>query len=116
MVCSSCYQTQRRYEAKMGGGAARRKQYREQLRLDAVNHYGGCCACCRADYVGFLEIDHVEGGGNVHRRRLLVEGKDLYLWLKGQGYPSGYRPLCHNCHTEVTRSGSCSPELHTRLD
>ena len=68
------------------------------------------------DYLGFLQVDHIEGGGNVHRQELKAQGLDLYAWLRRQGYPVGYRVLCMNCHTEVTRSGGCSPELHTVLD
>jgi len=48
-----------------------------------------------------LSIDHIDGGGNKHRRflgfGLFGAGQKFYSWLKKEGYPEGYQTLCMNC-------------------
>src|SRR5436853_1904161 len=55
--------------------AARRYKvaYRAKLRLEVLKAYGGlapACACCGEGHIQFLTIDHVEGGGRMHRRKI----------------------------------------------
>jgi len=52
----------------------------------------------------FPVIDHVNGGGNTHRKEV---GKTVYRWLRKQGYPEGYRVLCDNCNAALGRYGYC---------
>jgi hypothetical protein len=54
----------------------------------------------------FLTIDHVGGGGNLHRRTE-VGARSIYLWLHGAGYPSGFRTLCWNCNAAHAFHGYC---------
>lgn len=57
------------------------------------------CSCCGELNEEFLTIDHINGGGNKHRKSLgLIGGRRFYQWLKKNGYPSGYRVLCFNCN------------------
>ena len=44
------------------------KDYRAALRAEFIAAYGGKCACCGEAEPKFLELDHVFGGGEVHRR------------------------------------------------
>lgn len=46
-----------------------------------------------------LTIDHINGGGNKHRKRIHVfgGGSNFYLWLKKHKFPLGYRVICFNC-------------------
>ena len=44
-----------------------------------------------------LSIDHVQGGGTVHRWKLGFSGYHFWTWLKKQGLPEGYQVLCMNC-------------------
>jgi hypothetical protein len=74
------------------------------LRERVVEAYGGCCTYCRATDVP-LEIDHVAGGGNQHRRAIKIP---LATWLTYQHrkrgvWPAGYQLLCQACHTRKTR-------------
>ena len=72
--------------------------------------YGNCCAYCGSP--GPLEIDHVHGGGNVHRAAIKVK---LERWLAQQyettGYwPPGYQLLCRKCHDKKSgRIGAMPP-------
>ncbi len=85
------------------------KDYRLRLRLAVLSHYGGCCACCGEAEPAFLVIDHINGGGNIHRRELgnAGRGSAFYQWLRNQNYPSGYRVLCQNCNSAMGLYGKC---------
>lgn len=80
-----------------------------QLRNDVFNHYGdGTCACCGEVNQGFLTIDHINGGGNIHRKSIGNSGgKDFYRWLRMNNYPEGFQVLCFNCNLGKYRMGVC---------
>jgi hypothetical protein len=71
----------------------------ERKKLQVLRHYAGAtlrCECCSESILGFLTIDHIDGGGTKHRK--LIHGHDFYQWLIKHGYPPGYRVLCYNCN------------------
>lgn len=71
----------------------------QKLRTQAIQTYGGKCLCCGEYDAKFLVVDHMNGGGNQHRREIKsVGGYNFYRWLKKQGFPSGYQVLCWNCN------------------
>jgi hypothetical protein len=53
-----------------------------------------------------LAIDHIKGGGSKHRK----EVRHLYSWLRREGFPSGFRILCHNCNLARGVYGYCPHE------
>jgi len=82
--------------------------FKVMQRQEVFTHYGnGKCACvrCGFDDIRALSIDHINGGGNEHRRELQAArpshrgmgGTDFYRWLKQHDYPEGYQTLCMNC-------------------
>lgn len=82
----------------------------KKLREEVFSHYGKACSCCREAILDFLCIDHIDGGGNEHRRSVVGGrgGSRFYAWLKRQGYPAGFQTLCHNCNFSRTyRQGRC---------
>ncbi len=106
-ICKSCntvvareyrQKNRQRYNAKV-------REYAQRLRLLVLSHYCGgiepiCCECGFTD-IRALSIDHINGGGNQHRRSLgdglCVGPQYVYQWLKNNGFPSGYQVLCMNC-------------------
>ncbi len=67
-------------------------------------HYsGGSMSCCLCPpekakvHVAMLALDHVVGGGTVHRDEVGT-GNKFYNWIIREEYPEGYRVLCHNCN------------------
>jgi hypothetical protein len=73
-----------------------------RLKSEAFAAYGGpVCVGCGEDEIEVLEIDHIAGGGNNHRRE--IGPTNTYLWLKQQGYPPGYRVLCPTCNKKAHR-------------
>jgi NAD-dependent SIR2 family protein deacetylase len=86
------------------------KKYGIKIRLKALEAYSGKfpkCSCCGEDTIEFLGIDHVDGGGNKHRKELTKNGTTLYLWLNKNNYPKGYQVLCHNCNLAKGYYGEC---------
>lgn len=84
-----------------------------RARIEALTHYSGGtpkCACCGETHIEFLAIDHIAGGGNRHRESIGMgkgRGGSLAFWLRKNGYPEGYRVLCHNCNMAIGHYGYC---------
>lgn len=100
----------RSYEnQKKRGRTAQReieKRYRRKLRFEVLDAYGGCCECCGEDNHEFLGIDHINGGGTQHRKETGA-GHAFNQWLKRNGFPEGFRVLCHNCNLSYGFYGYC---------
>jgi len=81
---------------------SRHQRYGAKLKLLVFGHYSPflMCARCGCTDIRVLTIDHIEGGGCVHRRTVLKRsgGTQFYVWLKRNGYPSGFQVLCMNCN------------------
>lgn len=92
--------------------------YNANLRRTVLTYYGGDpaeCACCGEQQIEFLAIDHINGGGGQHRREIggpsgNAGGATLARWLKRNGYPDGFRVLCHNCNFSRGHYGACPHE------
>lgn len=67
-----------------------------ELKRMTLIKYGGMCACCGVKDIRLLTIDHINGGGNKHRR--MLGHSKIYRWLKQNRYPDGYQVLCWNCN------------------
>lgn len=78
---------------------------RQRLRFEIITHYGGKCDCCGESAIEFLAVDHVNGGGNRQKKEIGCSG--LYCWLKRNGFPKGFRVLCHNCNQSLAAYGYC---------
>jgi hypothetical protein len=91
----------------------------DKLRLEVFNHY--CdgtvrCQCpgCPVTYIGFLEMDHVNGDGAAHRKanNLGTGGARLWRELRRQGYPEGFQVLCSNCNSSKGTKSACDLAGH----
>jgi len=103
-MCQRCYgQIQNRlwYQSLTSDERQlRQTKYREyirKLRLDAINHLGGKCACCGINEYEFLTFDHVNNDGSVDRRE---NGRYLptktIMTMSNPG--SKWQVLCWNCN------------------
>lgn len=87
-------------------GKERRKKHRQIV----LEHYGGIppvCACCKENKMEFLVIDHENGGGNAHRKKLGRKTERFFIWLIENKFPNGFRVLCHNCNFAISAYGEC---------
>jgi len=77
-----------------------------QIKLAVFNHYGMECQCCGEAQLDFLSLDHIEGGGNSHRKAILDQehytggggGITTYKWIVKHNFPLGFQTLCFNCN------------------
>jgi hypothetical protein len=60
--------------------------------------------------MAFLVVDHINGEGNKHRRAIGRTGLSFYRWLRTNGYPPGFRVLCHTCNHAYAAYGACPHE------
>jgi hypothetical protein len=99
VLCPTCREKRR----------AKARRYRDAV-FAAYGGYRCSCPGCDVTTPEFLTIDHVNGGGNRHRKELGVGGSGFYSWLKSNGFPSGYRVLCFNCNSARGHYGVCPHE------
>ena len=107
-TCELCLERQRMYyqsgyNIKM---AARAKE----LRMIVVEHYGSKCNCCGEIEYTFLAIDHINGGGNKHRKQIKkMGGGCFYQWIINQNFPNNLQILCYNCNmSKYLNGGLCA--------
>ncbi len=75
------------------------KALRGSIKVSLLSHYSNgsmVCAKCGFSDMKALSIDHINGGGNKHRKET-GEGINFYRWLRRSNYPEGYQVLCMNC-------------------
>jgi hypothetical protein len=95
------------YEAHKEEAKAKMKENRARLRMAAIQHYGGKCACCGETEPDFLSIDHINNDGAEHRKKIGRDGRALYYWLRDNDYPEGFQALCYNCNLAKGLYGIC---------
>ena len=85
------------------------KDRKNFLKQSIFNHYGQSCLCCGEKRIEFLSIDHINGGGNKHRKEI---GSNLafYSWIVRNHFPDFLRILCHNCNQARGFYGYCPHE------
>jgi hypothetical protein len=87
-----------------------RKKRNIRDKKNALEKYGGIppkCACCGECHLEFLTIDHMNGGGNVHRKEIGGGSGGIYRWLRNKKWPDGFRVLCINCNYSIGLFGYC---------
>lgn len=90
---------------------------RDATRAKCLIHYGGNppkCACCEEFHAEFLCIDHINGGGEQHRKQV-GQGAKIYLWLIKNNFPTGFRVLCYNCNASFGHYGYCPHKINQGL-
>jgi hypothetical protein len=80
------------------------KRFYGRLRNEILSHYSENskelkCRRCGFSDIRALTIDHINGGGGIHRQQLknTHRGIHFYVWLKKNGFPLGFQTLCMNC-------------------
>lgn len=83
------------------------KNYYYRMKDIVFSHYGNKCACCGEEESAFLSIDHINGGGNKHRKS---SGKNILSFLIKNNFPQGFQLLCYNCNISKGMIGACPHE------
>ena len=74
--------------------------YRDKLKTDMVNAYGGKCLHCNIKDPEVLVLDHIHDDAKEDRlKNNHTGGYFMYAKLKKLGWPkNNYQLLCHNCN------------------
>lgn len=102
--CAECNKSKRataRTQYSPEERAIKHRRLWDQLVNQVLDAYGGKCSRCGETDRDVLVVDHINGGGNEHRREI-GEG-NLYRWLRRNGFPSGFTILCANDHLRKHR-------------
>ena len=121
-TCESCREIDGLYHDKWY--QLHREDILEQMRvkhhdarLQVLQYYSATeipqCACCGDQTVEFLSIDHIDGGGGKHRKKVST---NFYKWLIRNDFPDGYRVLCYNCNLSRGFNGYCPHEVEANRD
>lgn len=118
--CESCAAKRRDKYTTCDNKDARREQaaiIRRACRKRILAHYGGQCVCCKESESMFLSLDHIDGGGNEHRRqignnpgnRCGSSSTQFAKWVEKNNYPDTLQILCHNCNMGKHINGGTCP-------
>jgi len=89
--------------------AKKAKERADKLRIDALMVYSNgemMCECCGERSIEFLTIDHLKNAPHT-RNNSKCGGREIFKWLKDNGYPDGFRVLCMNCNWARGQYGYC---------
>jgi len=86
----------------------RNRQSRAKLKAEVYSHYGSVCSCCGESNLGFLSIDHINGGGFKHRTEV-GGGLGILYDIRKRGYPPEFQILCFNCNLGRQLNGGVCP-------
>ena len=80
----------------LNANQSRATEWARKAKLKLLFHYSNGTnrgSRCGFDDMRALSIDHINGGGNKHRKKV----KNFYSWLIRNDFPDGYQVLCMNC-------------------
>lgn len=83
-----------------------KKKYEARCKDLVFEHYGKVCACCGESNKIFLSIDHINGGGEKHRKQMKEK---ITTWLVRNNFPDGFQTLCFNCNWGKHLNGGICP-------
>lgn len=102
--------------AKRAARNLRMVEWGRSLRRRALAALGTACFCCGEAQEQFLDIDHMNNDGKLHRRIPGYNAYDFYRRIAA-GETSGLQILCSNCNNGKRRNrGVCPHEAQRRQD
>jgi len=94
-------QARKRYHANKDKNLSKQREYYQSLKKEVLTLYGGgkmACTKCGETRIDCLSIDHINGGGNKHRKdNKTAHGRQFYYQLRKNLRLDTYQTLCMNC-------------------
>jgi len=90
-------------------------QKNQALRNQVLDTYGAWCHCCGETEKDFLTIDHIDGGGRRHKKKV-GSGIRFYRWLISNNFPVGFEILCYNCNCAKGKLGYCPHKIQVEVN
>lgn len=81
------------------------KERKIKQRKIVIEHYGSKCSCCGENQYEFLTIEHKNGGGCKHRKK--IGAASMARFIIKNNFPPEYDILCYNCNCAKAFSGIC---------
>lgn len=108
ILCSNCNHGKAKFGIcphvqEIRPATTKNSQKNRRKRMKVIDQYGGACKCCGESNWGFLEFDHVNNDGNVHREIT----KNIMDWAIKNSYPDIIQLLCSNCNKAKGLYGCC---------
>ena len=110
--CRACKRDHARLQYLKHGEKMRAQKviYRKAVKDKVFTAYGRQCKCCGETEPLFLDIDHMDNDGAEHRKKhRLGTGKQFYVWLITNNFPSNFQTLCCNCNRGKFRNNGICP-------
>jgi hypothetical protein len=79
------------------------KIIRVNTRNEVLTYYGGRCEKCGESNYEVLSLDHIDGNGRKHRKKVLKgidSGSGFFKWVL-KNRPNNIRLLCYNCNCQI---------------
>jgi hypothetical protein len=103
ILCANCNRGVAYYKVCPHDKAVVADNKTRRKRLKAISHYGGKCVCCGESNWAFLEFDHINNDGSIHRKNAKINAE----WIIANGYPDYLQLLCANCNKAKGLYGRC---------
>jgi len=105
-------ESRRAYQRNKAAVIARTSERNRQTKLKVLTALGGKCACCGEATPEFLTLDHINGDGAEHRKRLTGHARAssvrIYREVLRMGCPPDqFQVLCWNCNCAIGLWGFC---------
>lgn len=110
-ICLACTKPAKKGRVYCEEHTEKNNKRNKDMRKKVLDHYGRICKCCGESTEEFLAIDHINGRGTEHTKRI---GSRLYSWLVKSNFPEGFQTLCHNCNSAKGYYGECPHEKWRR--
>lgn len=90
---------------------------RQRIFSKILSAYGGICACkgCNETNPKFLTLDHINGGGHKHRKKL-GGTMQVYRFIVKNNFPPDFQILCWNCNCGKLRNDGICPHLEVSME
>lgn len=106
-TCVECKKSRRKvWPKKAESHRKHMARIRQRDKMAAIEMYGGKCECCGETQPEFLTIDHINGGGNQHRKTTPT-ARNSWRYVRQHNYPNDFRLLCYNCNQAYSIYGVC---------
>ena len=114
--CRACGNQRRVEWGKTPKGKEADKQYSIKLKMKWIQAYGGHCVCCGEFRRQFLTVQHIHGGGTVHREQV-GWGNNFLRYLQAAGWPKDkYTIYCMNCNFAERHGERCPHKTELSRD
>lgn len=81
-----------------------------------IDNYGSKCVCCGLQNEKYLQLDHINNDGCIHRHEIFKSQKgSIYTWACRNKFPNNLQLLCANCHQAKTVGKPCTHEDHNHF-